>query len=42
MGTIISYYEAAGQEGAFISMIYIFGMIFIWFAPETKGKPLPE
>lgn len=25
-----------------ISLIYVFGMILIWFAPETKGKPLPE
>src|SRR5581483_4021001 len=25
-----------------ISCIYVVGMIVIWFAPETKGKPLPE
>lgn len=25
-----------------ITLIYIVGMIIIWFAPETKGKPLPE
>jgi MFS transporter, SHS family, sialic acid transporter len=25
-----------------ISLIYIVGMILIWFAPETKGKPLPD
>lgn len=25
-----------------ISMIYLLGMIVIWFAPETKGKPLPD
>jgi MFS family permease len=22
--------------------IYVVGMVLIWFAPETKGKPLPE
>ena len=22
--------------------VYFFGMVIIWFAPETKGKPLPE
>jgi len=27
--------------GILISFIYILGMIIIWFAPETKGKPLP-
>lgn len=25
-----------------LSLVYILGMILIWFAPETKGKPLPE
>lgn len=25
-----------------ISLIYIVGLVAIWFAPETKGKPLPE
>jgi len=31
-----------GRAGATITMIYILGMILIWFAPETKGKPLPD
>ena len=31
-----------GPAGATITLIYILGMILIWFAPETKGKPLPE
>ena len=25
-----------------ISLIYIAGMILIWFAPETRGQPLPD
>ncbi len=25
-----------------ISLIYLVGAVIIWFAPETKGKPLPE
>lgn len=25
-----------------ISLIYLLGVIIIWFAPETRGKPLPE
>ena len=27
---------------ATITLIYILGAVLIWFAPETKGKPLPE
>jgi MFS family permease len=30
------------QSAAVVTLIYIVGMIVIWFAPETKGKPLPE
>jgi MFS family permease len=30
------------EIGKYVSMIYVLGMILIWFAPETKGKPLPE
>jgi MFS family permease len=28
--------------GVYVSMIYIVGMVIIWLAPETKGRPLPE
>jgi MFS family permease len=27
---------------SYICAIYLVGMVLIWFAPETKGKPLPE
>ena len=30
------------RAGAAIVLIYIVGMVLIWFAPETRGKPLPE
>jgi len=30
------------QIGVYLSMIYAVGMVLIWFAPETKGKPLPD
>ncbi len=30
------------KMGAIVSMIYVVGMVIIWLAPETKGKPLPE
>jgi MFS family permease len=32
-------YPKAGET---IVLIYLVGMALIWFAPETKGKPLPE
>jgi MFS family permease len=25
-----------------ISLVYVLGMVLIWFAPETRGKPLPD
>jgi MFS transporter, SHS family, sialic acid transporter len=25
-----------------MSLVYLIGMVIIWFAPETHGKPLPE
>ena len=27
---------------AAVSLVYLLGMVLIWFGPETKGKPLPE
>jgi MFS family permease len=27
---------------AVITLVYLVGMVLIWLAPETKGKPLPE
>ena len=28
--------------GATLSLIYLVGMVAIWWAPETRGKPLPD
>jgi len=30
------------KTGMVIAMVYVVGMGIIWFAPETKGKPLPD
>jgi hypothetical protein len=30
------------QAGSVMSVIYVVGMLAIWFGPETKGQPLPE
>ena len=27
---------------AFTSLVYVVGLVLIWFAPETKGRPLPD
>lgn len=29
------------KMGSVITLVYLVGMVLIWFAPETKGKPLP-
>jgi len=52
MSALLPYFSdqktVAGVQGgypvacSYISGIYVIGMILIWFAPETKGKPLPE
>jgi MFS family permease len=38
-GTIGGSYA---KMGAIVSLVYLIGMALIWFAPETKGRPLPE
>jgi MFS family permease len=42
-GQLVSFYGGSyAQAGAVITLIYLFGLVLIWFAPETIGKPLPE
>lgn len=31
-----------GKAMSAIVLVYVVGMVLIWFAPETKGRPLPE
>lgn len=43
IGHIVSFYKGSyAHMCGTITFIYVLGLIFIWFAPETKGKPLPE
>jgi len=43
MGSVMSFFDKSyPKAGATIVLIYVVGMVLIWFAPETKGKPLPE
>ena len=36
------FHEDYAQMCAVISLVYVVGMVVVWFCPETKGKPLPE
>lgn len=43
MGAIMGMFgNSYAKAGVAISMVYVIGMVVIWMAPETKGKPLPE
>ena len=54
VGSLLKYFSADVQFAGFtipqgrplacsvIVFVYLVGMVLIWFAPETKGKPLPE
>jgi len=42
-GKLVDFFHGSYAEAsAVVTLIYIVGMALIWFAPETKGKPLPE
>ena len=36
------YEWGLAQVCASLSAVYLVGLVLIWFAPETKGRPLPE
>ncbi len=45
MGLLMSetvFHGSYPQAGATISLVYVVGLLVIWLAPETRGKPLPE
>ena len=37
-----AFNEDYARMCAVISLVYLVGLVIIWFGPETKGKPLPE
>jgi len=42
-GQLVSHYGGSyAKAGAVVTLIYLAGMVLIWFAKETKGKPLPD
>lgn len=43
MSALMRHYNGSlARAGAVVTLIYGLGMILIWFAPETRGRPLPE
>ena len=43
MGAVMIFFSKSyAQAGATISLVYLLGMGLIFFAPETRGEPLPE
>ncbi len=42
MGALMQSFDGSyARAGGVITLVYIVGMIVIWLAPETKGRPLP-
>ncbi|MHB8520975.1 MAG: MFS transporter [Limisphaerales bacterium] len=42
IGPIVNFYHGSyAHMCGTLTFIYVVGMVLIWFAPETKGKPLP-
>jgi len=41
-GALVQHYGGYAEMGAIVTLVYLVGMIAIWFAPETRGKPLPD
>ncbi len=43
MGSLMGFFDKSyARAGAALVFVYLVGMILIWFAPETKDRPLPE
>jgi MFS family permease len=41
-GALVGAFGSAPTAGAMVTVIYLGGMIAIWFGPETKGVPLQD
>ena len=43
MPSLMAFFDKSyPKAGATLVLVYLVGMIFIWFAPETKDQPLPD
>ncbi|MBI1903530.1 MAG: MFS transporter [Planctomycetia bacterium] len=43
-GTLVTTFfdDKTEQACSVMSLVYLVGLVIIWFVPETKGQPLPE
>ena len=42
-GQLVAHYGGSyAKAGAVVTLVYLFGLLLIWLAPETKDRPLPE
>ena len=41
-GSLVYALGGIPKSGAIMALSYLIGLIAVWFAPETRGKPLPE
>ncbi|MFO1077322.1 MAG: MFS transporter [Planctomycetota bacterium] len=42
-GSLVASFDGSyARAGAIVTLVYLLGIVLIWFAPETKGRPLPE
>jgi MFS family permease len=42
-GELMKLYDGSyAKAGAIVTLVYALGLVLIWLAPETKGKPLPD
>ena len=42
-GALVTRFDGSiAQAAAATSLVYALGLVLIWFAPETRGQPLPE
>jgi hypothetical protein len=42
-GRLVDYFnQDYARMCSIVSLVYLVGMVLIWFCPETKGQALPE
>ena len=41
-GSLVVFFGGIPKSGAIMALSYAIGLAAVYFAPETRGKPLPE